>query len=159
MYYDTDGWPNCCWGLAIFQSQLICEKSSWSDRSWHLGHFKEINTQHQRGKNTFSTQRRRPFSRKTMQKGCVETFWGTGTLSFLQGQLNTCFCIACVTMRTESFNPPPSERSLAMKAASSSHVPCHLSFIKGSPASLWLWVCDKAGSNKHTKLSLNVLLH
>lgn len=50
MYYDTDGWPDCCWGLAIFQSQLICEKSSWSDRSWHLGHLKEINTQHQRGK-------------------------------------------------------------------------------------------------------------
>lgn len=49
---DTDWWPRCCWSLASVQTQLNCEKSSWGDRSRHLGRLKQINTGRKQKKKT-----------------------------------------------------------------------------------------------------------
>lgn len=93
MHHNTVGWLDCCWSLAIIQRQLNCEMSSWTNRSWHLGHLS--GKKHSALKDDVHVH----------EKQCnasIEMFLETETPLFPQGQVNIHFCISCVTMRTMS---------------------------------------------------------
>lgn len=150
MHNDTDGWPDCCWGLAIIQSQLICETSSWTDRSWHLDHLKEINTQH--SKTT-------AMSTENNAEGKYRNFLGNWNALISSRATEHLLLHRVCNHENEILQPPPEWKVTSNEC--NQLFTCSLSFIvhQREAASLWLWVCDKAGSNKHTKPSLNVLLH
>lgn len=85
---DTDWWPHCCRSLASVQTQLNCEKSSWSDRSQHLDRLKETNAGYQQKKQNQTLLRQKDGARvddKHCRTEASECSWKLEISHFFKG--------------------------------------------------------------------------